>query len=414
MNIRLVACFAPALVLVTGCVPASDPLSCGEGTHEEAGACVADDPADTDTGAGSDTDSDTASDSDTSSDTDSGSQTDSDTAPDSAYTVCGDGGAAYTRIQDAIDAAEEGAVISVCPGTYEENLTVRMPLTLQGVGADATRVDGGGVDSVFRVTTEGAVSIEGIEITNGGDEYGALWSSEADVTLQDCVVTGNASENALLGVAGGSLLVADTEVRDNVSEGRAVVWAEEADVTFVRDLVTDNVGVMDDPNGVYPFDLTDADFEMHNTLVRDVRAWGPIVSVWTGTMLVTNSVIFVGSGEAGVYGWEGVDVVVENSVFYGDGADNNSVGAAGKPIVVEYSSFYDLPVDVCIDGICGAVDTSSGNLTQDPRFVDVEGGDFRLDDYSPCVDAGNPSSMYDDTDGTRNDLGLYGGPGGSW
>ena len=59
-----------------------------------------------------------------------------------------------------------------------------------------------------------------------------------------------------------------------------------------------------------------------------------------------------------------------------------------------------------------------GNFAADPMFV--EDYDFRGDTIfdvhlqygSPCIDAGHPDSRYNDIDGSRNDIGAYGGPGG--
>jgi hypothetical protein len=36
-------------------------------------------------------------------------------------------------------------------------------------------------------------------------------------------------------------------------------------------------------------------------------------------------------------------------------------------------------------------------------------GDLHLQGGSPLVDAGVPEAAYDDVDGTRNDIGVYGG-----
>ena len=49
---------------------------------------------------------------------------------------------------------------------------------------------------------------------------------------------------------------------------------------------------------------------------------------------------------------------------------------------------------------------SSGNISSDPRFVDTES--FRLRADSPCVNAGDPA--LEDPNGTRADMGRYGGP----
>jgi len=47
-----------------------------------------------------------------------------------------------------------------------------------------------------------------------------------------------------------------------------------------------------------------------------------------------------------------------------------------------------------------------------PLFISST--DFHLQANSPCKDAGNPSPEFNDADGSRNDQGAYGGPGGDW
>lgn len=61
------------------------------------------------------------------------------------------------------------------------------------------------------------------------------------------------------------------------------------------------------------------------------------------------------------------------------------------------------------DASCNADGFSS--VFEDPAFVDAP-TDFHLAASSPAIDAGNPDSSDDDVDGTRNDLGAYGGPEG--
>jgi len=47
-----------------------------------------------------------------------------------------------------------------------------------------------------------------------------------------------------------------------------------------------------------------------------------------------------------------------------------------------------------------------------PTFISST--DFHLQQNSTCKDAGNPSPEFNDADGSRNDQGAYGGPGGNW
>jgi hypothetical protein len=63
--------------------------------------------------------------------------------------------------------------------------------------------------------------------------------------------------------------------------------------------------------------------------------------------------------------------------------------------------------------VSGSIDSS--NIKADPRFSDEAAGDFSLNPgFSPCIDAGDPLSGYNDVDGTRNDMGIFGGPYGDW
>ncbi|MDY6989846.1 MAG: right-handed parallel beta-helix repeat-containing protein [Thermodesulfobacteriota bacterium] len=52
----------------------------------------------------------------------------------------------------------------------------------------------------------------------------------------------------------------------------------------------------------------------------------------------------------------------------------------------------------------------NGNISADPLFMDPENGDFRLRTNSPCIDVGNQDPIYNDPDGSKNDMGAYGGP----
>ena len=52
--------------------------------------------------------------------------------------------------------------------------------------------------------------------------------------------------------------------------------------------------------------------------------------------------------------------------------------------------------------------TAAGNIDADPRFVDVANNELHLSDNSPCRDAG--SEALSDPDGSRSDMGYFGGP----
>jgi len=53
----------------------------------------------------------------------------------------------------------------------------------------------------------------------------------------------------------------------------------------------------------------------------------------------------------------------------------------------------------------------SNNMEGDPLFVDAANGDYHLPAGSPAKNAGHPDAKYNDPDGSRSDIGAYGGPG---
>ena len=56
-----------------------------------------------------------------------------------------------------------------------------------------------------------------------------------------------------------------------------------------------------------------------------------------------------------------------------------------------------------------------GNKVGDPLFIDPENSNFTLEPSSPAINSGHPANQYKDSNGSRNDMGAYGGPyGNSW
>ena len=51
---------------------------------------------------------------------------------------------------------------------------------------------------------------------------------------------------------------------------------------------------------------------------------------------------------------------------------------------------------------------TNGNLAVNPLFVNAKKGKFALQVGSPLIDAGDPAIL--DTNGTRSDIGRFGGP----
>lgn len=110
--------------------------------------------------------------------------------------VCASG-APYTTIGSAIAAAPAGSTIEICPGTYNEHLTIAgKPLHLRGVsGAGATFLDAGGQGTALVVSaTQGSgVVIEGLTIrnANAAGRGGGLRCTQSILCVRDATFEDN-------------------------------------------------------------------------------------------------------------------------------------------------------------------------------------------------------------------------------
>lgn len=86
-------------------------------------------------------------------------------------TVDDDGGAEYTNIQDAIDAASDGDTVRVYEGTYYENVVVDKSVSLIGNGSVNTTIDGGESGNVLQVTVDW-VNMSGFTAIGSGEDWG--------------------------------------------------------------------------------------------------------------------------------------------------------------------------------------------------------------------------------------------------
>jgi hypothetical protein len=115
---------------------------------------------------------------------------------------------------------------------------------------------------------------------------------------------------------------------------------------------------------------------------------------------------------------------LRNGIFLDQGVGggdvrNNIVVANGA---IGLKNFADLHTDfnnLFANGAGGTANYADGpahadlgphTISVDPLFMNAAAGDFRLQTGSLCIDAGDPDLRFNDTDSTRNDLGMFGGP----
>jgi hypothetical protein len=150
------------------------------------------------------------------------------------------------------------------------------------------------------------------------------------------------------------------------------------------------------------------------------------IAAYQSSPLLLNSIIYENStsGWGGGVFAENSSLKFINSVIYNNQAAMQNSGAIffwpGHPhffnsiiwqndIFEPYPNFpFDQYFYYCdVEG--GLVGT--GNINVFPQFIDPLSGDFQLWSTSPCINAGHPMAFFNDPDGSRNDMGAYGGDG---
>jgi parallel beta-helix repeat protein len=144
-------------------------------------------------------------------------------------------------------------------------------------------------------------------------------------------------------------------------------------------------------------------FDVTNCVIHDCGGDGIHTDNSTGPISIRNCVIRTNSAQ-GIYIYSSPGMyqllcgnIVDSNTSYG----LNIMNPGG--VMREYNCYYGNK-----GGNPGSLGT--GEIILLPKFVDPIHGDYHLQSDSPCLDSGKPGLGSLDCDGTRNDMGVYGGP----
>ena len=335
--------------------------------------------------------------------------------------------------QTVIDANKNGSVVKFENNEGPEAVLAGVTLT------NGSAYQGGGIYVSSASPTLRDLVITGNEVlscTEGSVTVtaagGGIYFSNSEAILENVSLTGNTSE-----VSGGGIFCqsSDASFRNVTVDGNTAsdgggIYLKASSPKMVRVYVTDNDG--DRGAGMY---LSFSNPTLENVVVAENVAekdGGGIYLINSGPKLVNVVVADNGASSdgGGVY-LSGANMDILNSIIWGNSPEGiyfQGTGAASSVSI----SFSD------VEGGVGDIETNEngsatwgeGNIIEEPVWA---GGGCSCDDNSYCMEApggipiegspgyddGNPSSKYNDLpqsvrpgDGTRNDMGAFGGRNG--
>lgn len=253
-------------------------------------------------------------------------------------------------VQEGLDAAASGDTVMVAAGTFFENII--WPdvdgIKLIGAGRENTIIDGGNIASVIRFDTANIISrstaIVGLTVTNGNaqppwpeSEGGGIFLFYADPVITNVDIRGNFADD----FGGG-------------------VYSWNSYPLLKNVLIADNEAIS---RGGFVGDL--------------------------GSPTLQN-VTVAGNSPGGLYFGEQSSGLLENCIVdlnYLYGIELQGGSYTTTVIDVAYSDIDDQVWEIGNSH----VNWLDGNIEADPLFVDPYSGDYRLQNGSPCIDAGDPS-----------------------
>lgn len=351
------------------------------------------------------------------------------------------GGGDFAAIPDAIAAAHSGDTISVRPCTYYGQLRYG------GKSLRIASTDGAAVTTLVAPPGNAGVEVHdgegpgtalvGFTVSGGGAvDEGGIDVEFSTFLVESCVVTGTNGTSAIHGRS-SNLTVRKTTVTGNTASYGWMVYAQRGGLVLVDSQVDcDGVDVgVHTTHGSFFLDRdsvncpTTQSFWNEHSIGRVQRstlvglAWHEGEGadecwleddVFVGGLLSTDGQIYVRNSVV-----VGAPIQLDNAV--GSTIEGTVIRDAPCGIdhqkdanTIRNNAFFNLTADYCGGG---SPVGSDGNLAEDCKHVSPATGDWHLKPTSPCIDAGPDLVEYRDPDGSRNDIGVYGGPktqGGGW
>jgi len=290
----------------------------------------------------------------------------------------------YSTIQKAIDASSYGDTVMVAAGYYAEHITLKSGVKVLGAGMDNTHLSG---------THSGSV-VSAVDVNNA--QFSGFWVYYA----------GNGGAEAGIKISGGNLIISNNKISHNPRYG---IYIFNDSSAIIRNNIIQYNGDSNDSFVNYGLIVLKASPLITNNLVcRNIKVGIYVAWVESAGTRIINNTIF-DNGDDGIWCCCSAPPVIKNNIVVSNG---NGIAAShyARP-EISYNDVWNNSYNDYDSQEGGVARPGTGDISEDPQFSNTS--DFYLDGSSPCIDAGDPAPAYNDIDGTRNDMGAYGGPDGS-
>lgn len=366
------------------------------------------------------------------------------------WTVDCDGGGDFETIGEAIDAASDGEWIEVAPCTYTETVDFggKSLWISSSDGPETTIIDPRGDYGVIAQRGEGdGAALVGFTLDGASGTYGAVYAYLSALRLEDVIIQGTRGSYFVIYSASADLELQDVDIVDStasyytidmsrgalVADGLSVscsgnsyalmaghgsFFLDHSELSCERGYAIYNENsvariMRSSLEGAF-YATTDEDHYTDTNLFENTVIRGNISQMY-GTLVLRNAILSGGS----ITGTDLYELRLEASVFQEARCAFTTTWSGEDTAVepsqtIEYNDFYGMTAQGCDGTVYVGID---GNIDEDPQFTDPGSGDYSVPASSPLVDAGLEDEVYDDPDGSRNDIGVYGGPhsvGGGW
>jgi len=276
----------------------------------------------------------------------------------------------YLSIQDAVNASNPGDLIVVASGLHKlfaKNITIKnMSLTLKS--------EGGGI----HCAPSSAPTIVNNIIKRNHAVLGAgiYCAPRSSPTIANNIISKNKAVNfggGIFSFRSSPSIVNNMIVANEASSSGGGIFCQRNVPRITNNVIWKNKSKV---GGGFSGDRSFSAIT-NNTITENEAVYGGGIYFSGGAVRMVNLIL-----------WKNTDDLY-----------SAKFGAATRP---EHSDIGD-----------GDFRGIAGNISADPLFVDPENGDFRLMPESPCIDTGNLNQVYDDPDGSRSDMGAFGGPRGN-